>query len=144
MFRGNVPAKIDEKGRLKVPTQFRDGLDGGRCFVTSLEGDCVHVYPFKEWLRIEKKLAAVPSTHPSKQKFMDRVNYYGQEAQVDNQGRILIHSLLRESATMAGEVAVLGKHSYLEVWNDKVFVDRKLKGSVLTKEDYEALASFGI
>lgn len=144
MFRGNIPAKIDEKGRLKVPTQFREELDGGRCFVTSLEGDCVHVYPFKEWLRIEKKLAAIPNTLPAKQKFMDRVNYYGQESQIDNQGRILIHPLLRDAATMNGDVAVLGKHTYLEVWNDKLFVDRKLKGSTLTKEDFEALASLGI
>lgn len=144
MFRGNIPAKIDEKGRLKVPTQFREELDGGRCFVTSLEGDCVQLYPFKEWLRIEKRLATIPSTHPAKQKFMDRVNYFGQEAQLDNQGRILIHPLLRDAASMNGEVAVLGKHSYLEVWNDKHFVERKLKGSTLTKEDFEALASFGI
>jgi MraZ protein len=144
MFRGNIPAKIDDKGRLKVPMQFREELDGGRCFITSFEGDCVRVYPFKEWLRIEKKLAAAPSMNLSVQKIVDRVNYYGQEAQIDNQGRILIHPLLRDSASMNGDVAVLGKHTYLEVWNDKLFVERKLKGSPLTKDDFDALASLGI
>ncbi|MFN7971648.1 MAG: division/cell wall cluster transcriptional repressor MraZ [Acidobacteriota bacterium] len=144
MFRGNVPAKIDEKGRLKVPTPFRAGLGKGACYVTSLEGDCVRVYAMAEWTKVERKLAKVPSTHPAKQKFMDRVNYYGQEASVDNQGRILIHGLLRESASMTGEVAVLGQHTYLEIWNDKLFVERKLKGQTLTREDYESLASFGI
>lgn len=144
MFRGNVPARIDEKGRLKIPSGFRPDFGKGACFVTSLDGDCVLVYPMAEWLKVEKKLQAMASTHPSKRKFMDRVNYYGQESSVDNQGRVLIHPLLRDSALMQGEVAVLGKHAYLEVWNDKQFVERKLKGQALTDGDYEALASFGI
>lgn len=144
MFRGNIPARIDEKGRLKIPTPFRGGLGKGDCFVTSLEGDCVRVYPMAEWLKIEKKLTAVPSTHPSKQKFMDRVNYFGQEAAMDDQGRLLIHPLLRESARMNGDVAVLGKHQLLEVWNNALFIERKLQGQALTREDWESLASFGI
>ena len=144
MFRGNVPAKIDEKGRLKIPTPFRGGLGDGTCFITSLEGDCVHIYPMKEWLRIEKKLATVPNTHPAKQRFMDRVNYFGQESSMDNQGRVLIHPLLRDSSQMSGDVAVLGKHTLLEVWNNKLFIERKLQGQTLTREDFEALAGFGI
>ena len=144
MFRGNVPAKIDDKGRLKVPTPFRKGLSEGHCFVTSLDGDCVHIYPFQAWLQIEEKLATVPNTHPAKRKFMDRVNYFGQEASVDKQGRILIQPLLRDSAQMSGEVAVLGKHTHLEVWNNQLFVERKLKTETLDDDDFEALASFGI
>ena len=143
MFRGNIPAKIDEKGRLKVPTQFREELDGGRCFVTSVEGDCVRLYPFKEWLRIEKKLASVPSTHFSVQKFIDRVNYYGQTSELDSQGRVVIPPHLRESASIVGDVRVFGRIEYLEVWNDQRFL-QKLQREAWTDEDGLRLSEHGI
>ena len=80
--------------------------------MTSLDGGFVRVYPFSVWREIEDKLAALPSMNKAKKKFLDRTNYWGQAARMDGQGRILIPSLLRESAVMRGEVAVIG---YLEL-----------------------------
>ena len=108
VLRGNAPAKIDEKGRLKVPNGFRARIQeayGRDLFVTSLSGDSVRIYPMPVWQAIEQKLAAVPSTHPARKKFLDRVNYYGQVADIDVQGRVLIPSRLRESAGMVGDAA---------------------------------------
>jgi MraZ protein len=121
MFRGNNPASVDEKGRLKIPTAFKALLDekyGQDFFVTSLDGQSVRVYPLPVWIKIEEKLAPLPSMNKAKKQFLDRTNYWGQMARADAQGRILIPSLLRESAGMAGEVAVIGHlEEYLEVWS---------------------------
>ena len=111
MLRGNYAAKIDDKGRLKIPNAFRALIEkahGTELFVTSLTGESVRVYPMPVWLALEEKLARAPSTHPARIKFLDRVNYFGQTAEIDAQGRVVIHQRLRESAGMAGEVDVFG------------------------------------
>jgi MraZ protein len=146
VLRGNAPAKIDDKGRLKIPTTFRGILDaahGRDLFVTSLTGESVRLYPLPVWIEIEKKLAQIPSTHPSRLRFLSRVNYYGQMADLDTQGRVLIHQRLRDSAGMAGEVDVFGQYDYLEVWNHERFVT-KLASDPFTDDDARALAQFGI
>ena len=146
VLRGNAPAKIDDKGRLKIPTGFRGILDtqyGRDVFVTSLTGDSVRIYPMPVWIEIERKLAQIPSTHPSRLRFFSRVNYYGQTAEIDIQGRVLIHSQLRDSAGMVGEVDVFGQYDHLEVWNHERFVT-KLASDPYTDDDARALAQFGI
>lgn len=144
-LRGNAPARIDDKGRLKIPTGFRGSIDalGRDVFVTSLTGESVRIYPLPVWIEIEKKLAQIPSTHPARLRFLSRVNYYGQMAEVDNQGRVLIHQRLRDSAGMAGEVDVFGQYDHLEVWNHERFVT-KLASDPYTDDDARALAQFGI
>jgi len=121
MFRGNNPASVDEKGRLKIPKDFKELLDekyGQDFFVTSLDGQSVRVYPLPVWIKIEEKLALLPSMNKDKKLFIDRTNYWGQSARADAQGRVLIPSLLRESAGMHGDVAVIGHlEEYLEVWS---------------------------
>ena len=146
MFRGNAPAKIDEKGRLKVPNVFRSVLEskyGRELFLTSLSGEYVRMFPLPVWLEIERKLGEMPSTHPSKLRYLDRVNYYGQVAELDVQGRVLIPVRLREAATMAGDVDVLGQYSWLDVWNHDRFLT-KLQREPYTEEDARALSEFGI
>jgi MraZ protein len=146
VLRGNYAAKIDDKGRLKIPNAFRaliEGQHGAELFVTSLTGDSVRVYPMPVWLALEEKLAKVPSTHPARLKYFDRVNYYGQTAAFDAQGRVLIHPRLRDSAGMAGEVDVFGQYDYLEVWNHERFL-AKLQRDPYTDDDARALADFGI
>jgi MraZ protein len=146
VLRGNAPAKIDDKGRLKVPNAFRTFIEerhGSDLFVTSLSGESVRIYPMSVWAEIEKKLARIPSTHPSRVRFFDRVNFYGQESQLDKQGRVLIHQRLRESADMNGEVDVFGLYDFIEVWNHERFLAR-LQREPFTDEDARALAEFGI
>ena len=147
MLRGNHPARIDEKGRLKVPNGFRAFVEqqwGSELFVTSVTGEYVRVYPMAVWLEIERKLAAVPSTNPSKLRFLDRVNFFGQVVTMDRQGRVVLPQLLRESAAMAGEVSVLGLQNHLAVWNQKRLHERLFKKEPFTEEDGRALSEFGI
>ncbi len=146
MLRGNSPAKIDDKGRLKIPNAFRAVIQeehGREVFVTSLTGDSVRIYPMPVWLDIERKLAQAPSTHPARLKFLDRVNFYGQVAEFDPQGRVLIQPRVRESALMTGEVDVLGKYDFLEVWNHDRFLTKMIR-EPFTDDDARALADYGI
>src|SRR6266849_6791548 len=117
MFRGNHPTRVDEKGRLKIPAEFKRVIDekyGQQFYITSLDGKVAQLYPFEEWERIEQKLAGLSNFNPTKKKFLDRANYYGQQVEMDGQGRLLLPQLLRESAQIKGEVAVLGNLTYLD------------------------------
>ena len=146
MFRGNAPASIDDKGRLKVPNIFRAPLEskyGRELFITSLTGEYVRIFPMPVWLELEEKLARMPSTHPSRLRFLDRISYYGQTAELDGQGRVVIPVRLRESATMAGEVDVLGQVNCLDVWNHERFKIR-MQQDPYTDDDARALSQFGI
>ena len=146
MLRGNYTARIDSKGRLKVPTLFRRYVDekyGANFYVTSLTGECVRIYPLPEWESIEQRLSLLPSMDPARRKFLDRTNYYGQQASMDGQGRVLIHPLLRKSAEVLGDVAVLGYLTYLEVWELEKFQQR-LQSDPYTEEDEAAIARLGI
>ena len=145
MFRGNHPTRVDEKGRLKVPADFKrrvDELYGPQFFITSKDGKRAELYPMKEWERIEDALAKAPSSG-AKKKFLDVTNYYGQVVEMDAQGRLLIPQLLREDATLAGDVAVLGMQTYLVVANDAKH-RAQLAENPLTDADIDALGVVGI
>jgi MraZ protein len=146
VLRGNSPARIDDRGRLKVPTAFRAVIQqeyGRNVFVTSLTGESVRVYPMPVWLEIEERIAKMPSTLPARMKFLDRVNFFGAIAELDEQGRVLIQPRLRDSAQMAGEVDVLGQQTFLEVWNHERLIT-KLTRDPFTDADAKSLADFGV
>ena len=146
MFRGNYPTRVDEKGRLKVPSEFKRLIDekyGAQFYITSLDGRIAQVYPFEEWQRIEEKLARLSNFNPTKKKLLNRTNYYGQLVEMDAQGRVLIPALLRESAQIRGEVAVLGNLTYLEVRNMEAF-RKELAENPFTAEDEKTLDELGI
>lgn len=144
MFRGNHPTRVDEKGRLKLPAEFKrrvDELYGPQFYITSKDGKRAEIYPLKEWEKIEEKLAAIPSMNPAKKKFLDVTNYYGQMAEMDAQGRVLIPQLLRETAKVTGEVVVFGVQTFLEVVNHDSF---KAEMAPMTEADQMALSEFGL
>jgi len=146
VLRGNSPAKIDDRGRLKIPNGFRSFIEkehGRELFVTSVLGDSVRIYPMPVWADVERKLALIPSAHPSRLRFLDRVNFFGQVSEIDTQGRVVIPPRLRESATMVGEVDVFGQMNYLEVWNHERFV-AKMQREPFTDEDARALSDLGL
>ena len=114
MFRGNHPTRVDEKGRLKVPAEFKRVIDekyGQQYYITSLDGKVAQVYPFEEWERIEQKLAGLSTFNPTKKKFLDRVNYYGQVVEMDGQGRLLIPTVARGGANQRRGCGYRQSHS---------------------------------
>ena len=146
MLRGNHPARVDEKGRLKVPAEFKRLIDekyGNEFYITSLDGKVAQVYPFEEWQRIEEKLAKLSNFNPTKKKFLNRTNYYGQLVEIDGQGRVLIPALLRETARIQGEVAVVGNLTYLEVQSIEAY-KKDIEENPFTQDDEKTLDELGI
>lgn len=146
MLRGSYTARIDEKGRLKLPTAFKALVEqrhGSSLYVTSVDGASVLIYPMPIWLAVEERLAQMPASHPTRSRYLDRVNFYGQSHDFDAQGRVVIQPRLRESAGMVGEVSVIGKVDFLEVWN----LDRlkaKFEREPFTDDDARVLADHGV
>ncbi|HEX3436515.1 MAG TPA: division/cell wall cluster transcriptional repressor MraZ [Pseudacidobacterium sp.] len=146
MFRGNHPARVDEKGRLKLPAEFKRQIEesyGTQFYITSKDGKAAEIHPLQEWEKVEQKLAAIPNFNAAKKKLLDRINYYGQMAEIDAQGRVLIPQILRQSAKVEGDVVVFGMQTYLEVANREAF-EQNMQQNPLTPEDEQALASFGL
>jgi MraZ protein len=146
MLRGSSLAKLDEKGRLKLPATFRAVLEpkyGTDFFVTSLQGASVRIYPMDVWLRVEERMGRASSLNPAVMRLKNAVNYFGQATPMDAQGRILVHPLLRDRADVRGEVVVLGQQDFLEVWNRAAF-EQRLQAEPLTDSDLAALSDLGI
>jgi len=145
MLRVNSLAKVDVKGRLKLPANFRSIIEpehGGEFFVTSIRGESCRIYPMKVYARLEERLLQASSLDPRVSKLRNALNYFGQRTTMDTQGRVLIQPLLREQADIHGEVAVLGQQDYLEIWNRAAFEER-LRQDPLTDDDLRELASLG-
>jgi MraZ protein len=142
MFRGNSLAKIDSKGRLKLPAAYRTVIEpkfGKEFFVTTLRARSVRVYPMDFWLEFERKLASMPSMDPTVIKVRNIVNFYGQTATMDAQGRILLHPLVRAKVGLDGEVAVLGQEDHLAVCTRTAF-ENQLEEDPLSDDDLRKLA----
>src|SRR5436305_14341164 len=98
MLRGNAPATIDEKGRLKIPSDFRAHIEeswSSDFYVTSLSGESVLIYPLPIWQEIEECLAKLPSSNPTKKNFLDRTNNYAHVTAAATCDRMLTRVLLR-------------------------------------------------
>ena len=146
VLMGHSPAKIDEKGRLKVPSGFRKLSEekyGEECFITSTDGERALVYPLPVWYDFQSRLAKVPSTSQAKAKLLERVNYFGQVATIDGQGRVLVPSILRSVAGIADDVVVLGNTDHLIVWNEER-MKKRLSDTPLTAEDFKELELHGV
>ena len=144
-FRGNHPATVDIKGRLKIPAAFLSALreEGNKFYVTSQRGDCARIFPMKKWEEIESKLMRAAAHNRQRQKFLDRANYYGQEVEIDSQGRVLIPSILREVAQISGEVNVLGELEFLTIWNRARFLEH-LNNDPISTDDEKFLDELGV
>jgi MraZ protein len=139
-LRGNCPAKIDEKGRLKIPAVFLEGLKeyGTQFYITSITGEDARIYPLSVWSEIEDRLAALPSQHQGKRKFLMRTSYFGQQVELDGQGRLLLPAVLRTSAQLKAEVAVFGELNILVVMSEAGVVE-KMKNEPLTGDEMTAM-----
>jgi len=143
VFRGNHPAKVDEKGRLKLPSAFKALVDAAsvtQFYVTSVDGESAQVWPLPEWEKREAELGRLSALQPVLKKYLAVTSYYGQQVEMDGQGRILVPQILRTRAGLDDEEAVvLGMGEYLELHNRKRF-EAKAEINKLTDEDLQQLA----
>ncbi|HEU5350661.1 MAG TPA: division/cell wall cluster transcriptional repressor MraZ [Terracidiphilus sp.] len=142
MYRGNHPAKVDEKGRLKLPSAFKQLVDAANVnqfYVTSPDGRSAEIWPLPEWEKREAQLAGSSTMDDAVRKYLNLTSYYGQQVEMDTQARILLPQILRQSARLDAEVTVFGMRTYLEVHNREDF-ERNLPANELTAEDRKAMA----
>jgi MraZ protein len=146
VLMGHSPAKIDEKGRLKVPANFRKIIEdkyGPDLFITSTDGERALVYPLPVWFDFQGRLAKVPSTSLAKAKLLERVNYFGQVSTIDAQGRVLVPAVLRSVAGIAEDVVVIGNQDHLIVWNEER-IQKRLVETPMSADDFKELELHGV
>ena len=143
MFRGNHTAKVDEKGRLKLPAAFKQLLDAqhvGQFYITSTDGTKAEIWPLPEWEKIETRLAEHSTMNDAVEKFLSLTSYYGQQVEIDTQARVLLPQILRTAAKLDAEVVVMGKIDHLEVHNQAMF-EAGLPSQSLTAADRQTVAA---
>ena len=118
MFMGEYQHTVDTKGRMRMPSKFRDDL-GDKFVVTRGTGKCLFVFAPDEWQAFSQKLRSLPLTDKAVQAFLRLFFAGASEVEVDAQGRILIPNNLREHAELEKDVCVIGVISRAEIWSSK-------------------------
>jgi len=122
-FRGRSVAKLDAKGRLRIPTKFREVLQKQYtdALIVSQYGECLVAYPPEQWDEIEAKALHLSQVHPEHRSFLRRFISGAEECEFDNQGRILIPPLLREDAHLDQELVLVGMLTNFEIWDKNTY-----------------------
>lgn len=148
-FSGNPKTKLDERGRLKMPAEFKAfierkyGKGFNAFYITSFDGESAEIYPLPEWMERQRKLFAMPQSHPARKMLLNRYNLYGDRADMDPQGRMQIPEELRIKADLTGEVKVSGEGNLLRVTSLKSLRD-SVEGSQMTPEMLDSLSGYGL
>ena len=146
MLRGHATARVDDKGRVKIPAEFlKEFLElcgpARRVYITSRDGHMVLVYPLPVWEEHERKAAALPSMDTALDDYLLAVSYWGREAAVDAAGRILVHPELRSYARIDGVVSVFGRQRSLELCDHERY---RGQPPTVSRDDLNRLAQYGL
>lgn len=136
MFRGVNGINVDVKGRIVMPTRYRDTLQvesrGSIVLTIDTEEKCLLLYPLTMWEEIESKLAALPSFNPAARRIQRLLIGHATEAELDSNGRILLPPLLREYADLQKRIMLVGQGKKFEIWNEEHW--QKRRGQWLDEE----------
>jgi MraZ protein len=130
-FRGSFVLKVDDRGRVKVPSQYLSILTeqyGNDLYITSLNGDHVLIYPLKVWEDIEQSIEKIKIRAPEIQEYISRTSYWGNESEVDSRGRVLIPPELRKTSQLDSNLRIFGEIDHMVVWNEELFKQESLSG----------------
>ncbi len=120
-FRGINNLTLDAKGRMAMPSRYRERLlesCGGKLVVTVDPSHCLLVYPLPEWESIESKLDALPSLNARSRAFQRLLVGHATECELDSQGRILLPGMLREFASLDKKIVLIGQGKKFEIWDE--------------------------
>jgi MraZ protein len=131
-FRGSFVLKVDDRGRIKIPSQYLSILSetfGNELYITSLNGDRVYLYPIDVWESIEERIEQIKVRSPELEEYISRTSYWGNETEVDGRGRILIPPELRNESQLNGSnLRIFGKIDHMVLWNEELFKEKSLSG----------------
>jgi MraZ protein len=129
MFRGENPVTLDTKGRLAMPSRYRERLNdeaGGALIATVSRSDrCLLIYPMPEWEETEKRLMELPSFDPANRRLQMLMVGHAADLEMDAQGRILIPPNLREYAGLDRDAVLIGQANRFELWDEAQWKDRR-------------------
>ncbi len=143
MFLGHQTTRVDEKGRLKLSSDFKAVVDetyGNRFYITSLDGRRALLFPLQEWMKKLEQLNALPTSSAIRQRLLEVTSRYGDPVDMDGQGRLLLPQEIRQDGNLTGDVIVISKGSTLEVANLAEF---QASARPLTKEEMAEAAGLG-
>jgi len=143
MFMGQYIHSVDAKGRVIVPSKFREEL-GDTFVVTKGLDKCLFAYPKKEWSIFEEKLSKLPLTSADARKFARYFFSGAVECELDNQGRIVLPSNLREYAALKKDIVSIGVNNRVEIWNKQSWEDYNDEENYVDSTLAEKMAEFGI
>lgn len=129
MFRGINAITLDTKGRLGIPTRYREpllGQDSGAMVVTiDTEETCLLLYPAAEWQIIETNLQRLPSFNAAARRIQRLLIGHATDVELDNNGRLLLPPILRDYARLDKNVVLIGQGNKFEVWDDGLWQTRR-------------------
>jgi MraZ protein len=141
MFMGEYQHTIDEKGRIIIPSKFRDSL--GDTFVITRGLDaCLFVYPMSEWNILEQKLKALPLMKSDARAFTRFFFSGATECELDKQGRANIPTNLNEHAKLEKDCIVIGVSNRVEIWSKSIWEDYARESEQSFNEIAEKLVDF--
>ncbi len=130
MIRGANTLNLDSKGRLAIPSRYRDAI-ADRCdgkmvvTVNNTKEHCLWLYPMDEWEKVEQKIVALPSFDPNHQKLKRFLLGYASDVDMDGSGRILLPAPLREFAMMTKVILLVGQGNKFEIWSEELWNARR-------------------
>jgi MraZ protein len=125
-FRGINNLALDTKGRMAMPSRYRDRIlesCGGRLVITVDRDHCLLVYPLPEWEIIETKLIELPSLNQQARLLQRLLIGYATECELDSQGRILLPTMLREFARLDKKIVLIGQGKKFEIWDEDTWTE---------------------
>lgn len=128
MFRGVNNITLDAKGRMAMPTRYRERLHercDGQLVVTVDRDHCLLVYPLPEWEEIERKLVRLPSLNKQARRLQRLLIGHATECQLDANGRVLLPPPLREFASLNRQAVLIGQGNKFELWDEQVWNERR-------------------
>jgi MraZ protein len=128
MFRGANKLTLDAKGRLAVPTRYRERLAercGGKVVVTVDKDQCLLIYPFPDWEDLERKLMKLPSLNQQARRLQRLMVGHATELDLDGSGRILLPPSLREYGLLNRDVMLIGQGLRFELWDETRWNERR-------------------
>ncbi len=151
MFRGVNAINLDAKGRLAIPTRYRqlllDRCDGSLVATIDTDEPCLLIYPLDEWETIQKKIEALPSFHPMTRRIQRLLIGHATDLDIDGSGRILVPPLLRDYAGLEKRCILLGQGKKFELWNEGSWGncrDQYLQEASASSETPEELQSLSL
>lgn len=143
MFIGEYVHAIDPKGRVSIPSKFREDL-GERFFLTKGLDQCLFVFPEQEWRRFEDKLKALPLTNKNARAFVRMFFSGASECTFDKQGRILIPQVLRDHCSLTDNAVVIGVGERIEIWSEASWEAYNQPDNLSYDDIAEQMAELGI